>query len=171
MGFVVVDRMGGDCVSPSRARMAEILAELDHRDPEHPDVWLTHDSGWTLTVHEQGVLIWENLEQGTPRRHQHGRTRDDILKLWQRLAAGFVDEIEREPWLEGDGIAPPTAAERGEHDAWRRDYDRAFYDQLGPERPGTTCAASGCARGAVRASLFCRTHQFENVRRRPCPFS
>ena len=48
--------------------------------------------------------------------------------------------------------------------------DREFYDSLGPERPGTECRREGCSRGAVAFSAFCRIHQFENVKKKPCPF-
>lgn len=49
-------------------------------------------------------------------------------------------------------------------------YDRSFYDSLGEERRDVPCKASGCARGSVMLSVFCRTHHFEQVHRRPCPF-
>lgn len=48
--------------------------------------------------------------------------------------------------------------------------DREFYESLGQERPGTECRRDGCVRGAVAFSAFCRVHQFENVKKRPCPF-
>jgi len=48
--------------------------------------------------------------------------------------------------------------------------DREYYDSLGLERPGTQCRREGCARGAVAFSAFCRIHQFENVKKKPCPF-
>jgi hypothetical protein len=38
------------------------------------------------------------------------------------------------------------------------------------KRDEEPCRAAECSRGAVRASVFCRVHQFENVRRRPSPF-
>ena len=49
--------------------------------------------------------------------------------------------------------------------------DREFYDSLGPERAAVPCRAPGCARGAVTQSLFCKAHQFEQVKKKPCPFS
>jgi hypothetical protein len=37
--------------------MRELLAQLEERDPEHPDAWLTHESGWTLAVFESGLVV------------------------------------------------------------------------------------------------------------------
>jgi hypothetical protein len=48
--------------------------------------------------------------------------------------------------------------------------DRQFYDSLGAERPGTKCRHDGCNRGTTRLSVFCRIHQFEQVKKKPCPF-
>lgn len=84
----------------------EILSELDHSDAEHPDAWLTHESGWTLSAHESGVLVWENVESGASPRHMRGVPRERILDLWIRLAAGLLAELEQEPWRAGDGIEP-----------------------------------------------------------------
>jgi hypothetical protein len=49
--------------------------------------------------------------------------------------------------------------------------DREFYDSLGTERNGTQCKRPGCGRGTVSLSVFCRRHHFENVQRKPCPFT
>jgi len=48
--------------------------------------------------------------------------------------------------------------------------DRHFYDSLGEERSDAPCRAAGCTRGAVKFSVLCRTHHFEQVYRRACPF-
>jgi hypothetical protein len=50
------------------------------------------------------------------------------------------------------------------------EVDRDFYDSLGAEREGIACRSTGCQRGAVALSVFCRTHHFERIVRRPCPF-
>lgn len=48
--------------------------------------------------------------------------------------------------------------------------DREFCDKLGPEDPRKPCRREGCSRGAVRLSVLCRRHHFENVQKRPYPF-
>jgi hypothetical protein len=52
----------------------------------------------------------------------------------------------------------------------RLQRDREFYDSLGSERTDARCRHEGCPRGTTKFSVFCRTHQFEKVKKRPCPF-
>jgi hypothetical protein len=152
--------------------MAEILAELDVPDSEHPDTWLTHhESGWSLIAHEQGILILENLDIGEEPRHMANVPRSRVLQLWQSLARGDVEAIEREPWHPGHGISPLTELQRREIDASGKAMDREFYDSLGKERADVRCRAPNCARGAVAASAFCRVHHFEQINGRPSPFT
>jgi len=153
--------------------MRAILAELDAPDPEHPDTWLSDESGWTIAVSEQGVVVWENLEAGDKPRYQDEVSREESLRLWLLLALGDYDEIERQPWKDGQGPPIPKA----EIDRRRKDSEeivlgmqRKFYDGLGPEDNSSRCKHDGCNRGTVRFSTFCRLHHFENVRREPCPF-
>ena len=57
MRYTVTARWGGSEDEPNELRMRELLAQLDAHDPEHPDAWLTHESGWTLSVFESGLVI------------------------------------------------------------------------------------------------------------------
>lgn len=50
----------------------------------------------------------------------------------------------------------------------QRDLD--FYDGLGSEDAQRPCEKDGCRRGAVRYSVFCRRHHFEQIEHRECPF-
>jgi hypothetical protein len=53
--YFVETRWGGSEDSPSPSRLAEIVAELDIKDEEHPDTWLVHTaSGWLLRLDEEG---------------------------------------------------------------------------------------------------------------------
>jgi hypothetical protein len=150
--------------------MAAILVELDQEDPEHPDTWLIHDSGWSLCAFETGRVVWENADADQPPRHMRDVARATVLALWQKLASGAIDEIEREPWCDGRGADAAPALWDDERHAALRELDRQFYDLLGPERTDARCQAPRCERGAVRASVFCRVHHFENVRGRASPF-
>ena len=80
--------------------MGEVLAELDAEDREHPCVSLTHESEWSLGAYPDGLLVWENLEEGDP-RHMNAVPREQVLSLWIKLSEGRIPEIEREPWLPG----------------------------------------------------------------------
>ncbi len=53
----------------------------------------------------------------------------------------------------------------------RQRLDRKFYDSLGVERADVPCRSAECGRGAVKLSAFCKVHHFEQVQKRPCPFS
>lgn len=174
MTYHVQSRWGDSETEPSRERMWELLQELDASDPEHPDTWLIHDNGWSLAMHETGVLVWENAHQDQLPVHLPNVSRDKALSLWLQLAAGNLAEIAKESWV--DGYGPP----RGDDEAARLakesadytlKYDREFYDGLGPERQEKQCREAGCARGAIVNSIFCRPHHFESIRRKPCPFS
>ncbi|WP_035603351.1 hypothetical protein [Haloferula sp. BvORR071] len=155
--------------------MRAILAELDTPDQEHPSTWLSDDAEWTLSIYESGLVVWENgeNEEGGEPRYQEGLSREASLRLWQLLVAGNYAEIEQEPWK--DGYGPPISDEelqrlKEESDRILREIHRKFYDSLGPEDAARQCLREGCQRGTVAFSAFCRPHQFENVRKEPCPF-
>jgi hypothetical protein len=50
-------------------------------------------------------------------------------------------------------------------------FDRELYDSLGAEDGANPCRHEGCARGSVRFSVLCRSHHFEGIQQRPCPFT
>jgi hypothetical protein len=153
--------------------MRELLAELDADDPEHPETSLTHESGWTLAAYQGGLLVWENVEPNTPPpRHMKESSREKILSMWLSLAKGDLAAIEREPWNPGYG--PPISDEERvalnqQAEESRRQGLRDFYDSLGPERMDVSCRQTGCTRGAIPFSVFCRSHHFESIFKMPCP--
>jgi hypothetical protein len=85
--------------------MREVLDELDASDPEHPDVWLTHESGWTLSAYESSLVVWENPEQRTEPRHMTGIAREAVLAMWIELSRGDLAAVEAQPWQ--PGYSPP----------------------------------------------------------------
>lgn len=101
--YWVVTRWGGSENNPPQERMREILAELNVSDAEHPDTWLSHESGWTLSVFESGLVVWQNAEGDDEPQHQRGVARDRALDLWQKLSRGEIDAVNREPWSKGYG--------------------------------------------------------------------
>jgi hypothetical protein len=173
MSYSVETRWGGSERAPGASRMREILAELDKHDPEHPDTWLTHESGWTLAIFESGLVVWENVENPGEPRHQVGISRDKALNMWLKLSRGEIPAIEQEPWR--SGYSPPRSPEEQakllrESQQMTLALFRQCYNQLGPERTEVHCARAGCNRGAIRFSVFCRPHHFENIYHQPCPF-
>jgi hypothetical protein len=81
--------------------MRQVLASLEIEDEEHPDVWLTHESGWCLSAFPSGLVIWENIDGENEPRHMTGVPREKALELWQALAKGALERIESEGWAAG----------------------------------------------------------------------
>lgn len=99
----------------------------------------------------QQVVDWADELAG----REDDAARLDVFRYYFRFDA-FPDKL-------GAPDPPPW-----EETALR--LDREFYDSLGDERLGTKCLKQDCSRGTVRFSTFCRVHQFEQVRKAPCPF-
>jgi hypothetical protein len=172
MGFFVTTAWGGSEHRPSTERMRAILVELDTIDEEHAEAWLSHENGWSISAMPRGHVVLENVEgPDEPPRHLRGVSRERVIQLWEQLAAGNADEVMRAGWQPGYGDSPATEGEAAERAMAALATDRALYDALGSERAEQPYAEPSCARGAVRASVFCRSHHFANVMRRPCPFS
>ena len=113
MSFSARGRWDGGERNPSVERLREILQELDieTEDFEHPDVSLKHETEWCLSAFLSGLLIWENVggapkdddpvSEDQPTRHIKGVSRQTVLELWLKLAAGDIAAVEAEPWLPG----------------------------------------------------------------------
>ena len=174
MSYHVQTRWGGSETDPTEKRMLEILDELEVEDAEHPDCWLTHETGGTLSVFEGGRVAYENCESDCGPRHIANIPRLKALEMWKTLAKGDLATLEKEQWQ--PGYHPPLSdaelsARKEEVERVTRDMDRRFYDSLGEERQDFPCKHKGCPRGAVQFSVFCRPHHFESLIKRPCPFS
>ena len=102
MDYHATDRMGATVDAPDLAAMRELLCSLEGKDEEHPDVSLTHGSGWTLSVHAGGLVVWENIETDEGAMHTHVSL-ERALAMWQLLAQGRVDEVGALGWLPGYG--------------------------------------------------------------------
>lgn len=101
MSFFIQHRHGATDRDPPLSALPKLMAELDGPDdPEHNSVALTHESEWCLSVSKGGYVTFENVEDGEPRRLANVPN-EKILRLWQKLAAGEIAELEKEPWLRG----------------------------------------------------------------------
>ena len=105
MAFHATDRWGAMLSNPSTNQLRELLATLDLVDSEHPDVSVTHESGWCLSAFPSGRLVWENVEDGSHPKHMASLPREQVLLLWLALAAGEVTKIAELQWLDGYGNA------------------------------------------------------------------
>lgn len=99
--YHVIDRWGMEVDAPTRYRMEKVLADLRQKDAEHSDTWLTHDSGWQLTVDESRVVSWSHRDAPAEARHMSDVSIEQALKLWIALADGRLDEVDAHPWQPG----------------------------------------------------------------------
>lgn len=108
MAFHVRTRNGESIGNPDLETIDRVMSELDEDvDPEHPDVALSHESGWTLSAFPSGLVIWENVESDAEPRHRVLDIRQDLRGLWLALADGDLGAVEAFGWFPGHG---PTAA-------------------------------------------------------------
>ena len=102
MSFHITHRYGAMTSNPPIATFRALLEELNEppEDEEHCSVSVTHESEWSLGTHGGGYVVWENLEGDTP-RHMTDVSDEKLIRLWETLARGDIELIEREPWLPG----------------------------------------------------------------------
>ena len=55
MSYFAYDRMGNAIASPDEVAMRNLLGSLAVQGPEHPDVSLNHESGWSASVFGNGL--------------------------------------------------------------------------------------------------------------------
>ena len=103
MSYFAYDRMGSTVISPDEAAMSALLSSLTTPDPEHPDVSLSHESGWCLSVFGSGLVILENVETGEGPWHMRLPSPQHSLNLWQLLSGGQIAAIQSHPWVSGYG--------------------------------------------------------------------
>ncbi|WP_299539048.1 hypothetical protein [uncultured Streptomyces sp.] len=99
MTYFMYDITGSPVEEPDAEAVRTIVAGLSEADDEHPDVSLTHQSGWSLSAYAGGLLLWENLEddKGVPGVIEKAST-EDVLRLFALLADGRTDDVESEGW-------------------------------------------------------------------------
>lgn len=83
--------------------MRKLLDSLATEDPEHPDVSLTHESGWCLAASAGGSLVFENVETGEGPWHMRSVDAQQVLDCWRALADGHHDVLSTLAWLDGYG--------------------------------------------------------------------
>ncbi len=102
--FQIVDGFGDGIENPSVEQMRRYLDRLDIDDEEHGEVWLTHhQSSWTLSCFPSSKVVFyqESDDHEYKPRHITNVSRDKMLELWQNLADGRFDKIEKESWKPG----------------------------------------------------------------------
>jgi hypothetical protein len=172
MAVSIANGMGDSINEPSPEQMKKFLFDVDTTDQEHGAAWLsTDDHVLEWSGADGGLLVFSTTtaERSDASRHLADISRERTLELWQMLAEGRLGELERQPWLPGNG-SRPDPERQARFAAALLDADRVFYESLGAERMTPCCQRESCGRGAVQWSVFCRPHHFESVRSRTCPF-
>ncbi|TLQ45371.1 hypothetical protein [Streptomyces marianii] len=99
MSYFMYDVMGGTVDEPDSETMRRVLDGLADADDEHPDVSLSHESGWSLSAFVGGLLLWENTEDDSVVPGQmRAVSTDEVLRLFGLLAAGDIAAIDTQPW-------------------------------------------------------------------------
>lgn len=99
MGYFMYDVMGGTVEEPDPRTMRRVLDGLARADDEHPDVSLTHESGWCLSAFGGGLLVWENPDgDSVAPREMRDVGREEILRLFAALAAGDIASVDALSW-------------------------------------------------------------------------
>jgi hypothetical protein len=168
--YYIETRWGGSEDEPNQEFMMKAIRELDVKDQEHPDTWLEHESGWMITLHEKGVIVFENTA-GKSVRHMQSQDKDMKLKLWTLLSEGKIDDLNKMNWLDGRGVPPQSVEERKEVIDAVNKMDLDWYNKLSPADETRKCSKPNCTGYAIRNSVMCKMHHFEMIRKKPCPFS
>ncbi|MEU0031741.1 hypothetical protein [Streptomyces sp. NPDC006335] len=93
------DAVGGTVDEPDADTMRRLLGGLTQADDEHPDVSLTHESGWCLSAFGDGLLVWENLDENSVAPGEMRDVgREEVLRLFGLLAAGDIASIDAVSW-------------------------------------------------------------------------
>ena len=103
MSYFAYDRMGSTVPSPDANQRRRLLDSLGREDPEHPDVSLTHESGWSISAFPSGLIVFENVETGEGPWHMRSVPAARTLELWDALAVGKHVELVSLPWVDGHG--------------------------------------------------------------------
>ena len=99
--FSVIHTDGSGDENPAVESLSDLYDELFSADREHGDVAVVHDdSGWSMSVHRDGRLVFEHLGKGGE-RHMIPVPKERVLELWRRLIAGDIDSLLDEPWKPG----------------------------------------------------------------------
>lgn len=130
-----------------------------------------HDEG----DEDAGAVPGVARRAGFPVEGLDTETIEDCVRWAQQLVPDTPQELLVESfsyYWRFDAFLPfPGAPDPPPPDVSKLRSDRKFYDELGAERRGVPCRTSGCNRGAVALSIYCRIHHFESILGTPCPFS
>jgi len=96
-----MDGSGED--NPPVESLSTLYEELHSSGIVDGNVAVIHDdSGWCISAHRDGTLVFEHLGQGGE-RHMVAVPKERVLELWKRLIDGDIEGLLKEPWKPGYG--------------------------------------------------------------------
>jgi hypothetical protein len=101
--YHLTKRWGEAITNPTIDDLSSALNQLNQSDPEHPDCWVSDALGWTISVSENGKVIFENLETGEGPWHMRDVSREESRDLWLLLISDDLSSIRSKPWTPGYG--------------------------------------------------------------------
>ena len=112
----------------------------------------------------QQLVAWVDSESEPETSHFDvtDKNPERLNDLWRQYREASLRE---EPQKRALKVGPPPPKNR------RPVTDREYYDFFGPEDNSKKCQSENCQRGTVKFSAFCRTHHFENVKKKTCPWT
>ena len=97
----VIHTDGSGEENPPVESLSSLYDELLASNREHGDVAVVHeDSGFSMSAHRDGRLVFEHLGEGGE-RHMTLVPKARVLELWHRLIKGDIERIRSEPWVPG----------------------------------------------------------------------
>jgi len=103
--YFSTDQNGITLVEPDEMAMRLVLIQLveEGEDADYPDVSLTHESGLSLTVGLNWVVVLEREASEDDLHYLKRNSLEDVLALWLDLAAGHLERLEEEyEWTRSD---------------------------------------------------------------------
>jgi hypothetical protein len=102
MSYQITHWLGDEDTSPGSASFGPLFDELAIADAEHPDVFVTHESGWSLGVNRARRAYWHNVEDLSIKpRHLDSIDKDKFIELAIAVANGDFPTVEAEDWQPG----------------------------------------------------------------------
>lgn len=107
------------------------------------------------------LLAWVTSDPNRTTLEMLEFDKERATTLWERYNAASLEEKPIERAKEAAPKKKPKMPVT----------DRDYYEYFGEEDSTKPCRKEGCSRGSVKFSVFCRTHHFESVKKKPCPWT
>ena len=92
---------GGSEDGRSLDQIPPLLDQLVDAEDEHPNVAVTHESGWSLGAYRHGYITFEHLDgEGGP-FHMRNVSRERTIELMELVARGEVQVVLEHDWKSG----------------------------------------------------------------------